>query len=142
MVNLLQKNKTEENFPFIMVYGKITSTFLRVLLIFFIVAPLKALCEERFQDWHMKFGPLGIKSITVTGDSDDVDSDITFLSGYDIIITTPEKWDSLSRRYKENKKLISLVKLFMIDEIHLINDETRGPAIEAIVLLKFFILFV
>lgn len=102
-----------------------------------LVAPIKALCTERFQDWHAKFASLDIKCISVTGDSHEIECDTDYLCTHDIIITTPEKWDKISRRYKENKKLISLVKLFMIDEIHLINDETRGSALEAIVCIDF-----
>jgi len=26
------------------------------------LAPIKALCQERLDDWQQKFGPLGIKS--------------------------------------------------------------------------------
>lgn len=54
------------------------------------------------------------------------------LEKYHIIITTPEKWDSLTRNIQENP-IIKEVKLFMIDEVHLLNEETRGPILEAIV---------
>jgi len=48
-----------------------------------------------------------------------------------IIVCTPEKWDHISRKWKENNKLISNVKLILIDEIHLINEESRGPTLES-----------
>lgn len=51
-----------------------------------------------------------------------------------MIITTPEKWDSLTRKWKDNRKLVRLVKLFLIDEVHLLNEETRGSTLEAIVI--------
>lgn len=92
---------------------------------------MKALCEERLIDWHRKFSALGLKCISVTGDSDNFD--IKDLNTHNIIITTTEKWDSLTRKWTDNMRLLRQIKLFMIDEVHLLNDETRGPTLEAIV---------
>lgn len=97
----------------------------------YVVAPLKALCEERLVDWHRRFSYLGLKCISVTGDSDNVD--IKQLNSHHIIMTTPEKWDSLTRKWTDHIRLLSTVKLFMIDEVHLLNEEHRGPTLEAIV---------
>ncbi|XP_017783444.1 PREDICTED: probable ATP-dependent DNA helicase HFM1 [Nicrophorus vespilloides] len=95
------------------------------------VAPMKAICEERLLDWHKKFSPLGLQCITATGDSDN----ITFSSllNHNLIITTPEKWDSLTRNWRTHMNFVRKVVLFMIDEVHLLNDESRGPTLEAIV---------
>ncbi|XP_045476830.1 probable ATP-dependent DNA helicase HFM1 isoform X2 [Harmonia axyridis] len=95
------------------------------------ISPMKALCEERLIDWHKKFSPFGINCISVTGDSDYMD--FHSLSNHNLIITTPEKWDSITRRWKENKRLIQIIKLFMIDEVHLLNEENRGAALEVLV---------
>lgn len=97
------------------------------------VAPVKALCDERLQDWHLKFAQFGISCLAVTGDSDEFDCQIKNLMMSNLIITTPEKWDTVSRRWKENQQLMKMVKLFMIDEVHILNDDTRGPTLEAIV---------
>ena len=48
-----------------------------------------------------------------------------------MIVATPEKWDIISRKSGE-KTYIELVKLLIIDEIHLLHD-SRGPVLEAIV---------
>lgn len=95
------------------------------------VAPMKSLCEERLVDWNKKFNQFGVVCILVTGDSEDVQ--LSYLQHSNLIITTPEKWDSITRRWKDNEPLVRAVKLFMIDEIHLLNDETRGPTLEAVV---------
>ncbi|KAF5277171.1 hypothetical protein FQR65_LT03877 [Abscondita terminalis] len=95
------------------------------------VAPLKALCEERLADWLPKFAKLGLKCISVTGDTDFFD--FQRLVNYNFIITTPEKWDSLTRRWRDNKNFVAFIKLFMIDEVHLLNDNQRGPTVEVIV---------
>lgn len=93
------------------------------------VCPVKALCNERFNDWEPKFRCLGISCIEVTGDG----GDYFDLVGYNLIITTPEKWDSLTRKWRDNAGLVQLVKLFLIDEVHLLGDFKRGPVLEAIV---------
>ena len=49
-----------------------------------------------------------------------------------MIITTPEKWDVITRKSVGDAKLVSEVSLMIIDEIHLLNDE-RGPVIESLV---------
>lgn len=44
-----------------------------------------------------------------------------------------EKWDSMTRKWRDNKSFIKQIRLFMIDEVHLLNDETRGATVEAVV---------
>ena len=48
-----------------------------------------------------------------------------------VVVTTPEKWDVMTRKSGEGS-LIEKVKLLLIDEVHLLADE-RGPVIESIV---------
>lgn len=49
-----------------------------------------------------------------------------------LIVCTPEKWDVITRRGGDERAYISLVRLIIIDEIHLLHDD-RGPILEAIV---------
>ncbi|GIY11829.1 probable ATP-dependent DNA helicase HFM1 [Caerostris darwini] len=100
------------------------------------VAPVKSLCQERFENWRKKFEPLGALCIQLTGDSDI--EDYFVLQKYTIILTTPEKWDSMTRLWKNNKSLVQTVKLILVDElvapvlqIHLLNEEERGATMEA-----------
>lgn len=53
--------------------------------------------------------------------------------GHRIIITTPEKWDILTRRWTDYRGLVGVIKLFLIDEVHILNDESRGPVLETVV---------
>ncbi|KAI5399204.1 DExH-box ATP-dependent RNA helicase DExH12 [Lathyrus oleraceus] len=48
-----------------------------------------------------------------------------------IIVTTPEKWDIITRKSRD-RTYAHLVKLLIIDEILLLHDN-RGPVIESIV---------
>jgi ATP-dependent DNA helicase HFM1/MER3 len=79
-----------------------------------LVAPVKALCAERLADWSKKFGTLGLRCAEVTGDMDQ--NCHLVLRKNHIILTTPEKWDSMTRQWKENQSLVQHIKLILIDE--------------------------
>eukprot|EP00878_Enallax_costatus_P034825 GHUV01038702.1.p1 GENE.GHUV01038702.1~~GHUV01038702.1.p1 ORF type:complete len:156 (-),score=17.31 GHUV01038702.1:37-504(-) len=53
------------------------------------------------------------------------------LSATQMIVTTPEKWDVITRKGGD-VAVAALVKLLIIDEVHLLNDE-RGPVIETLI---------
>ena len=50
------------------------------------------------------------------------DYKIKFCFQGNIIISTPEKWDVLSRRWKQRKN-VQNINLFIVDELHLIGGE-------------------
>jgi ATP-dependent DNA helicase HFM1/MER3 len=93
-------------------------------------APTKSLCSERFRDWNTKFAALDLKCAELTGDTDH--TQLRSIQSSQIIITTPEKWDSITRKWKDHMRLMQLVKLFLIDEVHILK-ETRGATLEAVV---------
>ncbi|POI34487.1 hypothetical protein CIB84_001761, partial [Bambusicola thoracicus] len=68
------------------------------------VAPIKALCSQRFDDWKEKFGPIGLSCKELTGDT--VVDDLFEIHHAHIIITTP---------------------------VHVIKDESRGATLEVVV---------
>ena len=39
----------------------------------------------------------------------------------------------MTRKWRDHKSLVQLVRLFLIDEVHQLNDDVRGPTVEAIV---------
>lgn len=93
-------------------------------------APTKSLCSERFRDWNTKFSALDLKCAELTGDTHH--SQLRSVQNSQIIITTHEKWDSMTRKWKDHMRLMQLVKLFLIDEVHILK-ETRGATLEAVV---------
>ncbi|KAG9295645.1 hypothetical protein G9A89_002963 [Geosiphon pyriformis] len=93
------------------------------------IAPLKALVRERVDDWRARLtGPMGKRLVELTGD---ITPDIRTLRSADIIITTPEKWDGISRNW-QTRSYVLAVSLIIIDEIHLLGGD-RGPILEVIV---------
>ncbi|MDD3374807.1 MAG: DEAD/DEAH box helicase [Candidatus Omnitrophica bacterium] len=89
------------------------------------IAPLKALASEKYEEFKKKYSPLGIKVGIAIGD---LDSPSKRLNQYQIIIATAEKVDSLLR--SRAKWLIDELSVVVLDEIHFINDESRGPTLE------------
>ncbi|KAH8381944.1 hypothetical protein KR009_001110 [Drosophila setifemur] len=94
------------------------------------IAPLKALVKERIADWEQRFqrSSLGLKVVELTGD---VTPDIQAIRESQLIVTTPEKWDGISRSW-QTREYVQHVSLIVIDEIHLLGED-RGPVIEVIV---------
>ena len=94
------------------------------------IAPFEQIVEERMEQWTRKFGKSfgGKRIVSLTGEST---ADLKLLELGDIVFSTPEKWDMLSRRWKQ-RKTIQNVGLFIVDEIQLIGGEV-GPTMEVIV---------
>ncbi|RLV91932.1 Pre-mRNA-splicing helicase BRR2 [Spathaspora sp. JA1] len=90
------------------------------------IAPLKALVQEQMREFQRRLSNFGIVVNELTGDSTLSQRQI---SQTQVIVTTPEKWDIITRK---DPSYINLVRLVIIDEIHLLHDE-RGVALENIV---------
>jgi len=68
------------------------------------VAPIKALCSQRYEDWKQKFGPLGLNCKELTGDTE-ID-DIFEIQDAHLIFTTPVSchiWYSLDIKHTYNR---------------------------------------
>jgi helicase len=87
------------------------------------IVPLKALANEKFKEFKRKYGGL----FNVVMSIGDIDSADPYLINYDLIICTSEKFDSLLRHHAPWIKYVSTV---IVDEIHLLNDNGRGPTLE------------
>lgn len=104
--------------------GRLTSKNFKIVYI----APLKALVQEQVSEFQRRLSYLGIKVVELTGDSN---VNRQQLLESQIVISTPEKWDVITRKADESS-FVQSVRLMIIDEIHLLHD-ARGPVIEAIV---------
>ncbi|ORY31658.1 Sec63 Brl domain-domain-containing protein [Naematelia encephala] len=93
------------------------------------VAPMKALAAEITRKFGKRLAWLGIKVRELTGDMQLTRQEI---ADTQVIVTTPEKWDVVTRKPTREGELASKVRLLIIDEVHLLNEE-RGAVIETIV---------
>jgi helicase len=89
------------------------------------IVPLRALASEKYDDLK-EFESLGLRIGISMGDYDVPD---VYLERFDIIVATSEKADSLLRHKVD---WLSKLKLIVADEVHLINDPSRGPTLEVI----------
>ncbi len=87
------------------------------------IVPLKALASEKARNFRKRYS--GIAKVALS--MGDIDSSDPYLSDYDIIVMTSEKFDSLIRHHTPWLTNISTV---IVDEIHLLNDTERGPTLE------------
>lgn len=92
------------------------------------VAPMKALVQEMVGNFGKRLAPYGVKVSELTGDHQLTKQQIAETQ---IIVTTPEKWDVITRK-STDMSYTNLVRLMIIDEIHLLHDE-RGPVLESII---------
>jgi helicase len=87
------------------------------------IVPLKALASEKFEE----FGKKGVRVGIATGDFDRRDD---MLGRNDIIVATSEKVDSLLRN---SANWIPNITLLVVDEVHLIGSQGRGPTLEMVI---------
>ncbi|RKP18260.1 Sec63-domain-containing protein, partial [Rozella allomycis CSF55] len=92
------------------------------------IAPMKALVQEMVNNFGNRLKEYGIKVAELTGDRQLTKAQIAETQ---IIVTTPEKWDVITRK-NNDRSYTNLVRLIIIDEIHLLHDD-RGPVLESIV---------
>jgi helicase len=93
------------------------------------LSPLRALASEKYIEFK-KLEKIGLgKKIKVgisTGDFENIEKN---LEKNNVLILTNEKMDSIIRHGAE---WIDEIGLVIVDEIHLIGDETRGPTLEMV----------
>lgn len=92
------------------------------------IVPLKALASEKYKEFKEAYsGDFRVRISIGEIQNERYNYD------YELLILTAEKLDSLIRH---NKSVLDDVGLLIVDEIHLLNDEKRGPTLE--ILLSIF----
>ncbi|CAH2236759.1 jg14251 [Pararge aegeria aegeria] len=92
------------------------------------VAPMRSLVQEMVGNFSKRLSAYNMKVSELTGDHQLTREQI---DATQLIVCTPEKWDIITRKGGE-RSFTNLVRLIIIDEIHLLHDE-RGPVLEALV---------
>lgn len=92
------------------------------------IVPLKALASEKYNEFKKKYGHDTKIALSIG----DLDNEEGYLANYDLIITTAEKLDSLLRHHTPWLREVSTI---IVDEIHLLNDVSRGPTLEILITL-------
>jgi len=90
------------------------------------IVPLVALANEKYEYYKKLFKGKWKVGMSVG----DMDSSNPKLTEYDFIVCTTEKLDSLIRH---RARWVNEIDLVIIDEIHLLNDPSRGPTLEILI---------
>ncbi|KAI4811088.1 hypothetical protein KUCAC02_014009, partial [Chaenocephalus aceratus] len=93
------------------------------------VAPMKALAAEMTNYFGKRLEPLGITVKELTGDMQLTKGEILRTQ---MLVTTPEKWDVVTRKSVGDVALSQIVRLLILDEVHLLHED-RGPVLESLV---------
>lgn len=91
------------------------------------VAPYRALVSELEDVFLNLFGDLGFRVSSIVGNYEFDPFEDEYVNNADILVTTPEKLDFLLR---SNSEFLGSVRLFILDEGHMINNKTRGIKLE------------
>jgi activating signal cointegrator complex subunit 3 len=92
------------------------------------IAPMKALAQEVVEKFSSKLKSLQVVVRELTGD---MQLSRAEAERSDILVTTPEKWDVVTRKGGDGS-LAQTCGLLIIDEVHLLADD-RGAVIESVV---------
>ncbi len=106
-------------------YSAIYETYRKGLKSIYIV-PLRSLAIEKYEEMS-RLRELGMRVRLSIGNYDDAPD---FIKYYDVIIMTSEKADSLLHH---DPDMLQDIGLMVVDEIHLMGDESRGPTLETII---------
>ncbi|MBI4144298.1 DEAD/DEAH box helicase [Candidatus Woesearchaeota archaeon] len=92
------------------------------------VVPLIALANEKYRQFQARYSSL----FRIGLSSGDLDSLDPALASFDLLVCTAEKLDSLVRH---KASWIFDVGCLVVDEIHLLNEPSRGPVLEVVITL-------
>ena len=90
------------------------------------LVPQKALAEEKFQEFQRRYRPLGVRVVISTRDRKEYDRDIR-RGRFHIAVIVFEKMHAL---LVSCPTLLRNIGLVVLDELQMLGDEFRGPALE------------
>lgn len=122
--NLLIQSPTSSGKTFIGEMAAVQAALARKQVIY--LAPLKALAEEKFEDFRRKYDPYGLRTIISTRDHRDFDGDLES-GNFSIAVVVYEKLAQLLVRRPERLSEVSLV---IADELEILSDPERGALVE------------
>ncbi|WVN87673.1 uncharacterized protein L203_102859 [Cryptococcus depauperatus CBS 7841] len=98
------------------------------------IAPTKALCNEKTKDWQERMGQAltDVICVEITGDWPNSSTVYNTIRTADLVVTTPEKFDSMTRKSKNMEQMSRRLRLIMIDEVHILR-ESRGATLEVVI---------
>lgn len=122
--NLLVQAPTSSGKTFIGEMAAIHAALQRKKVVY--LAPLKALAEEKYRDFHAKYAPMGLRVVISTRDHREHDRELEE-GRFSVAVMVYEKLSQLLVRRPERLAEIDLV---IADELELLSDPERGAMTE------------
>jgi helicase len=97
----------------------------------YMLLPLRALVNDKFEDFTAKYGAFGLRVIRSTGEISD-DNDSILRGKFDIALLTYERFAALVLAVPHVLRQVGLV---VIDEVQMLTDRSRGANLEFILTL-------
>jgi helicase len=97
----------------------------------YMLLPLRALVNDKYDEFTSKYGQFGLKIIRSTGEISD-DNDALLRGKFDIALLTYERFAALAVTLPHVMRQVGLV---VIDEVQMITDRNRGANLEFIITL-------
>lgn len=94
------------------------------------LVPLRALANEKYNEFTQKYQNLNINSLIVIGDQEVSNNELV---NADLLIMTYEKFDAFLRK-KPISDWIRSISTIVIDEVHILGDTYRGPRLESLII--------
>eukprot|EP00380_Ascogregarina_taiwanensis_P011169 284818045_3 len=97
------------------------------------IVPYDACVKARAAEWSHRFGKLlNLKVAELTGTaldclsvfSGDVSTDLKLITDSNLIVSSPERWDFVSRRWR-TRRVLQQIRLFIVDELELLDSPVR-----------------
>lgn len=122
--NLLVQAPTSSGKTFIGEMAAIHAALQRKKVVY--LAPLKALAEEKYRDFHAKYSPMGLRVVISTRDHREHDRDLEE-GRFSVAVMVYEKLSQLLVRRPER---LAEIDLIIADELELLSDPERGAMTE------------
>jgi len=91
------------------------------------VAPFKSLAAQVQESLEYYLGKLGYRVASLYGSYESVDFEDSLLEQSEVLVVTPEKLDYL---FRQNRGFFDSVRLIVLDEGHILDNDARGLRLE------------
>lgn len=96
----------------------------------FSVTSSQARATNRAQQFQSDFSKFNLNSMVL---KEETNYSEETLNENHIICTTPEKWDAVTRSWKNNTQRMSPIRLLLIDDLLMLTENTVGRILEAVI---------
>jgi pre-mRNA-splicing helicase BRR2 len=84
------------------------------------ICPVESMCKQRAAQWKQRLGSQSEVGLNIDSLTGNLQQDLAILNKADVIVTTAEKWDMMSRKWRQ-RKVIQRVGLYILDQLQILD---------------------